>query len=66
MICISQIFGDIQNFTSIAGMFISSFIGATTIFASGLSGAKVWIKVCNSHSGPDWSIKKAEPKLDES
>jgi hypothetical protein len=25
--------------------------------------AKVWIKVCNSQSEPDWSIKKAEPKL---
>jgi hypothetical protein len=23
----------------------------------------VWIKVCNSHSEPDWRIKKAEPKL---
>ena len=27
-------------------MFISDFIGATTIFGIGLSRAKVWIKVC--------------------
>jgi hypothetical protein len=27
------------------------------------STAKLWIKVCNAQSEPDWSIKKAEPKL---
>ena len=44
-------------------MFISDLIGATTIFGIGLSRAKVWIKVCNLQFEPDWSIKKAEPKL---
>jgi len=37
MICVWQVFGDVQDFTSIAGMFISGFIGGTTIFSNGLS-----------------------------
>jgi hypothetical protein len=32
-------------------------------YGSWISKEKVWIKVCNSQSEPDWSIKKAEPKL---
>ncbi len=45
MICISQILGDIQNFTSIAAMFISYLIGTTTIFGNGLLRCRVCIEV---------------------
>ena len=45
MICIWQVFGDMQNLRYIAEMFIFDFIGATTIFDSGLSRAEVSIKL---------------------
>jgi hypothetical protein len=51
MICISQIFGDIQDFTSIAETFMSGFSEITTICGGAPSNAEVWIKVCNSHYG---------------
>ena len=35
----------------------------TPRYYSLVSRGKVWIKVCNSQSEPDWRIKKAEPKL---
>jgi len=41
MICISQIFGDIQDFTSIADIFIFEFGEIATIYGSGISIAKV-------------------------
>jgi hypothetical protein len=34
-----------------------------SILGSKKGDGEVWIKVCNSQSEPDWSIKKAEPKL---
>jgi hypothetical protein len=37
MICVWQVFGDIQNFTYIAAMFISDLFGTTTMFGSGFS-----------------------------
>ena len=46
MMCISQVFGDIQDFTSIAAMFISDLAGTTTIFGNGLSKGRLWIKAC--------------------
>jgi hypothetical protein len=49
MIWVWQVFGDIQDFTSIAAMFISDLIGTTTIFGNGLLRGRVWIKVCNLH-----------------
>jgi len=49
MICIWQVFGGVQDFTSIAAMFISDLIGTTTIFGNGLLRGRVWIKVCNLH-----------------
>jgi hypothetical protein len=50
MICVWQIFGDIQDFTSIADIFISNSGGITTICRSRISNEKVWIKVCNANS----------------
>jgi hypothetical protein len=41
MICISQIFGDIQDFTSIADTFIFEFGEIATIYGSGISTAEV-------------------------
>jgi len=50
MICIWQVFGGVQDFTSIAGIFISDLIGTTTIFGNGLSRGRVCIKACNFQS----------------
>ena len=47
MICVWQVFGDIQDFTSIAELFISDLIGTTTIFGKGLSRGRACIKVCD-------------------
>jgi hypothetical protein len=41
MICVWQVFGEFQKFTSIAVVFISDLIGATTIFGSRFSRGKV-------------------------
>ena len=43
----SKHFGGMSEFTSIAGMFISDLIGATTIFGKGLSRGRACIKVCD-------------------
>jgi hypothetical protein len=59
----SKHFGGVADFTSIAEIFISNSGGITTICGKRISNEKVWIKVCNSHSEPDRSIKKAESKL---
>ena len=47
MICVWQVFGDIQNLTYIADTFISGFSEITTICGSASSNAEMWIKVCN-------------------
>jgi hypothetical protein len=41
MICVWQVFGGVQDFTSIAGMFISGPPGKTTIFGNGLLMGRV-------------------------
>ena len=46
MICISQISGFIQDFTSIAAMFMFYLIGVTTIFDNRLARSRVHIEVC--------------------
>ena len=35
-------------------------------YGSLVSRGKVWVKVYNTHSEPDWSIKKAEPVTPQS
>ena len=42
MICVQQVFGDIQDFTSIAEIFISNFCRITTICGNRISNEKVW------------------------
>ena len=49
MICISQIFGDIQKFTSIAGIFISDPSCTTTICGSKISNSRVRIQVWDAY-----------------
>ena len=50
MICIWQVFGGVQDFTSIADTLIFEFGEITTICGRRVSSAKVWIKVCNMKS----------------
>ena len=50
MICVWQVFGGVQDFTSIAETFISALSEITTIFCSAPLNAEVWIKVCNVNS----------------
>ena len=50
MICIFQIYGDIQDFTSIADTFLFELREIATIYGSEVSKAKVCIKVCNINS----------------
>jgi len=45
MICIWQVFGDIQDLTYIAEIFILNFGGTTTICGNRILNEKVWIKV---------------------
>jgi len=62
MICVWQVFGDVQDFTSIAEIFISDPGGITTICGSRISNTKVWIKVCSPQSHSlNGAQKKEEP-----
>ena len=56
MICVWQIYGDIQDFTSIAEIFMSNSGGVTTICDSRISNEKVWIKVCNVNFRIAWLV----------
>jgi hypothetical protein len=48
MICVWQVFGDFQNFTSIADTFILEFDEMTTIYGKSIPSGKVWMYVIHS------------------